>query len=94
MSLKPLEKQPTESKVYTFDFGPDMATGETINTPVTALTSTPSGLTVGSAVISGQKVFVRYEGGTTGTLYKQTCRVTTSDANVLEIDGYLAVGVE
>lgn len=90
MSLQTLEKQPSESRLYDFDFSANLVDGETIST-ISSLTSTPTGLTVGSSVIDGGKVQVRLSAGTTQTLYKLTCRITTSLSNILELDGYLRV---
>lgn len=83
-------KQPTESRAYTMDFAPNMSTGETI-TSVTSVVSTPTGLTVGSNTISGQRAQVRLSGGTAGIAYNVTFIVVTSLSNTLEAEGILVV---
>lgn len=93
MSIQTLEKQPSESRLYDFDFSSNMSVSETISS-VDVLTSTPTGLTVGSSVVSGQLVQVRLSAGTDGQVYKLTCRITTSLSNILELDGQLRVKAE
>lgn len=89
-SIQVLRKQPSESRIYEFEFAANMTTGESLS-GVTSLVTTGSGLTVGSPAYSGTKVTVRLSAGTTGSRYKLTCVVTTSLGNTLELDGYLDV---
>lgn len=88
--VQKLDKQPSESRVYDIDFAANLATGETINA-VSSLTAAPSGLTLGSASFTNTKAQVRISGGVTGTQYKITAIVTTSDSNTLEGEGNLLV---
>ncbi len=90
MALERLTKQPSESRLFDFDFGGKMATGETV-TAVVSVVSTPSGLTVGATSFSGMIAQVRLSAGTDQVEYLLTCKVTTSAANTLELDGLLFV---
>lgn len=84
------EKQPAESRLYDFNFAQKLASGETISTIVSAVSS-PSGLTVGTTSIVGSKVRVRLSAGTTAVMYKITVTVTTSGSNTLETEANLFV---
>lgn len=81
--------QPSEFKPFTFDFGPDMAPTEVITSIVSVTTDPVTGLTLGTPVISGQKVITQMSG--TAGLYKNTCIVLTDLPQRLECDGYLEV---
>ena len=85
-----LSKRPAESRLYNMDFSAKMEAGETI-TGVTSWTSSPSGLTVGTAAYSGQTAQARLSAGTDGVKYLQTVVVTTSAGNTLQAEGYLFV---
>jgi hypothetical protein len=85
-----LEKQPVESRVYTFDFTPDMAEDEEITT-LLALGALPIGLTLSEQAFAGKRVQVRVAGGTADTQYKFTVVVGTSDNNVLSMEANLFV---
>lgn len=85
-----LYKQPSESRVYEFDFAANLAVGETISS-VTSVTFTPVGLTVGGSSIAGTRVQVRISSGTTGQRYKGTAVIVTSLGNTLEGDGQLEI---
>lgn len=90
-AVQTLEKQTTESRLYSMEFAPNMAEAETIN-GVTSVVALPAGLTlVGSATFNGTKAFQRISGGTNGVLYKLTFIVTTSGGNTLEGEGNLRV---
>lgn len=91
MSTQTLIKQPAESRLYSIDFSPLLAVGETV-TGVTSVAATPSGLTLsGSPTYSGAFAQERISGGTTGVRYKVTFTVTTSLSNTLEGEGILSV---
>lgn len=85
-----LTKRPAESRIYNMDFAGKMEAGETI-AGVSSWTSSPDGLTVGSAAYSGQVAQARLSGGTDGVKYLQTVVVTTSAGNTLQAEGYLFV---
>lgn len=84
-----LFKQPSESRLYDFDFTGKNRPGETIAT-VNSVISTPTDLTIGSPTFSGLIAQVRLSGGHE-TVYKLTCTVTTNFGNTLELDGKLHV---
>ena len=77
------EKQPNESRLYTFDFTANLADPETI-TGVTGFAADTAGLTIGTPVFQGKMVQCRISGGVSGVQYRLTVTVTTSDGNVLE----------
>ena len=85
-----LEKQPVESRVYTFDFTPDTAEDEEIAALV-SLAALPVGLTLSEQAFAGKRVQVRVAGGVTDTQYKFTVVVSTSDNNVLSMEANLFV---
>lgn len=85
------EKQPSESRLYEFDFSGKMTAAETISS-VTSVTPSPaSGITVGAPTTSGQVVQVRISSGTADTTYKLTVIVVTSAGNTLEMEGRLHI---
>lgn len=90
MSSETLVKQPAESRLFSMDFSPLLASGETLAS-VVSVTGLPVGLTIGAASYSGQVASARISGGTTGTRYKITFLVTTSAGNTVESEGVLQV---
>jgi hypothetical protein len=88
--VETLVKQPAESRLFSMDFSPLMATGETISA-VSSCTALPTGLTISGAATSGQVATARIAAGTAGTKYKVTFVVTTSAGNTLEAEGVLQV---
>lgn len=89
MSLPSVTKQPTESRLYSMDFSALMGQNETISavSSVTKDKTTTPDLTIGAAVFDGQIAQFRLSAGKSGTKYKITCIVTTSDGNTLEGEG-------
>lgn len=90
----PLTKQPSESRIYAFNFSANLASGETIvASPVPTVTATPTGLTISSVApdSTGKKVQCRIASGTDGIQYKVTSTATTSLGNTLEEEGDLVV---
>ena len=92
------EKQPAESKLFSFEFAEALATAETlaIASPITQVNlgevTGSTALTIGTASIDGTTVKVRIADGTHNENYKVTSLVTTSVADtILEIDGILHV---
>lgn len=85
-----LEKQPVESRVYTFDFTPDVAEDEEI-TALVSLGAAPAGLTLSEQAVSGKRVQVRVAGGVADTQYKFTVIVSTTDNNILSMEANLFV---
>lgn len=85
MATEPLIKRPGESRLYAVNFGfqPEIRdTGEALSGTPT-VSSTPSGLTIGSPTISAAKVQFRISGGTDGIDYTLTVTTTTSGGNTL-----------
>lgn len=72
----PLIKDPDESSIYSVDFSDVLATGETISSIV--VTSTPSGLTIGTPVANAQAAEFRVSGGTSNVVYTVDVVITTS----------------
>lgn len=85
-----LEKQSGESRTVGMDFVNLLDTGETLSS-VSSVTTSPSGLTVGSGTISGTKVLVTVSGGSAGTTYRFDFTVVTSSSQTLMADGKLIV---
>ena len=84
-----LVKQPGESRQFSMEFANLLTTGETISDPV--VTSTPSGLTVGSATVSGSKIVFTLASGTHPVRYRIEVTVTSSGGATLVGDGILRV---
>ena len=89
--IQVLQKRPNESRLYDFEFLPKLEDDSEVILSVTHLSSSPSGLTVGSPSIGGSRVQVRLADGIDGGKYLQTCRVLTDRANTLQVDGWLSV---
>lgn len=93
MALLPVRvKQPDEIRTLTFDFARKRVPGTTLSAPVLLA---EAGLTVvGSPSIAEALVIGQISGGTLGSTYKVTCRVTASNADVLELDVNIRVAEE
>lgn len=85
-----LEKQPGETVIVAMDFTELLQEGETLAS-VVSVSVDPSGLTLGSASISGNRVLFTVSGGTTGYTHRFEVIVTTSNAQTLEADGKMLV---
>lgn len=89
VNIPVLTKQPTENRVYAFDYSlqPEIKdNAETISSTGT-VTATPSGLTIGTPTIhaDGKQVLVRISGGVDQTNYVVTnTDATTDQGNELE----------
>lgn len=91
MANPSIVKQPGEDILCTMDFSALLGQGETLSS-VTAIASTPSGLTLsGSPTVSGVNAQQRISGGTAGITYKVTFTVLTSAGNTREGDGLVVV---
>lgn len=74
-----LAKTPFEERLFNFDFGPDLDTGETIqSSPAPVISATPAGLTIEAPIISGGKVQAKFKGGSAATKYHVSCQIVTS----------------
>lgn len=81
-------RRSTRTRRYTWDFSKaeELLAGETIAS-VDSIVSVPTGLTIGTSVISGARVQAKLSGGVASTLYVVTCVITTSGGATLDIDG-------
>jgi len=84
-----LIKQPGETREFSMDFSNLLASSETISSPT--VTSTPAGLTIGSATISSGKVLFDISSGTHPVRYRIEVTVTSSGGSTLVGDGILKV---
>ena len=94
--LQTLEKQPSASKRYQWDFTADLQ-GDTISS-IISVTQTNLGridssvsVVVSGAVFSGSQVQAWIADGTHGEDYKMTAKVEPSLGGILELDGLLQV---
>jgi len=90
-----LEKQPSETKSFSMNFGGKMSTGETISS-ITSITNEYRGggtgnLTISGESISSQTVTFNIAGGTHGRVYRIEILIVTSNSQILEGDGLLQV---
>lgn len=94
MSLPSLIKQPAESRLLSMDFSALLAQGETVLSVSSFTADTPTGaaaLAISGILASGFYAQARVAGGTSGTVYKLTALVVTSQGNTLEGEGLLQV---
>ena len=86
-----LSKLSNWSRLYYFDFGAyaELQSGDSIAS--VTVTSSPSGLTVGSPSANAARVQVRIGGGQRGTVYTLTCSITLASGSVISQQGYLSV---
>lgn len=92
-------KAPDEIILVTFDFEKDtaLAVGETISSPVFAVTPkggedpAAAGMFTGTAQITGRKVIRKVQAGIAGLDYVLSCTVDTSAGQKLKLSGVLPV---
>ena len=90
-------KLTTENELFTFDYSPIIASGETINSASCTVQvkdgsdSSPSAILVGTPAISGSQVVQRVSGGLNGVTYRLEMTVNTSLTNIYTLVGDLAV---
>ena len=87
-----LVKRPDWARTYRWDFSDfaEIEGGQTL-TGTPTVVATPSGLTQGSAAISGSYVTCALSGGTDGDVFEVVATVSTSGGATLSIAGKLAV---
>lgn len=86
-----IEKMAEETLTLAFEFGGQLATGETLSSAGSIAVS-PSGPTPGVPAISGTQVKFAVSGGTDGISYEFTLTgVTTSGGNTLGAQGWLDI---
>lgn len=83
MKLGTVEKQPGETESYTLDYEDDLSVGDNVQT-AELISVTPEGLTVSQIFVIDPRVRFFASGGSTGTSYKATFKVTTADGRILE----------
>lgn len=90
-------KLTTESELFTFDFNPVLASGETLSSATcTAVTQqgtdpSPSAILSGTPVISYGKATQRVTGGVDDNIYRLIMTVTTSASNTYTLTGDIPV---
>ncbi len=90
-------KLTTENELFTFDYSPILASGETISSASCTIQvkdgadPNPNNIKVGSPSISGAKVVQRISGGLNGVTYRLEMTINTSLTNVYTLVGDLAV---
>ena len=91
------QKYTTESELFSFDFNPVLASGETLNSATcTAITQqgtdpNPSAILSGTPVISLGKATQRVIGGLDDNIYRLIMTVTTSLSNTYTLTGDIPV---
>ena len=87
-------KRAGEVEVFTVDFSPLLATGETVtaatwtNTVMRGTDATPNTMIQGAATITGNKVSQLIKGGITGNQYAPVCTAMTSAGQTLILPEY------
>ena len=84
------QKQPADQLDYDLDFS-DWLTGTDVITGITAISSVPAELIVQSASVSGQTAKIWLTGGISGTTYKITATIATSEGRIKELEFKLRV---
>lgn len=90
-------KLTTENELFSFNYSPILADGETLNTATCVVQvkdgsdPNPSSILVGSPAISGAVAVQRVSGGLNGVTYRLEMTVTTSLTNVYTLIGDLAI---
>lgn len=82
-------KQPDETRTLTFEFSDKLATGDALTGAATITADT--GLTVAGATVSGTTVTCQVSGGAHGSNYNVSCKMSTTQGDVLELDALIAV---
>jgi len=83
-------KRSGETLKLSFDFAADLATGETLSTPVVAASvyggsdPPPSGILSGSPAVSGSLVTQLVTGGLDHVTYQLVFQATTSNSQILQ----------
>ncbi len=94
-------KRVVEVEVFTVDYGPRLATGETIISAVWSVSvvsgvdPTPGAMLSGNASFQGSQVSQMLQGGVAGVTYAPICTALTSQGQILVLPdpgtGYLLV---
>lgn len=84
-------KRAAEVQIFSVDFSPVLATGETLLAAVWAVSvlsgtdATPQSMVTGAASIAGSVVSQKLQGGVAGVNYAPVCTVTTSLGQTLMV---------
>lgn len=92
--MQPLQKHSAESRLFDMDFSSYaelMNEGQTLSS-VNSVVASPSGLTLGPAVISSTRVQFRVSGGSVGATYTISVTATTSGGDIIQGCGKLTIG--
>jgi len=87
----------TEKRTERFNFLSMLQPGVTISSATVAVIvesgddANPQNIRSGSPSISGSIVFQKFYGGVPGVVYAATCTANTSDSQILQLTGYMAV---
>lgn len=94
-------KDTGESKLYTFDFSPELGTGEVLISVVGVSQYEPAGagqdlvtttdFTLGGTNLLSPYVQLLVSGGVAGKIYQLECKANTSASQVLIVHGAVAV---
>lgn len=87
--METFAKDPDAVLDYSWDWSGWLAAGETIST---SSVTVPAGITKDSEVGDGDSVTVWLSGGTGGTIYSVTCRITTTDSRTEDRTILISVG--
>ena len=84
-----------ETKLYTFDFAPELATGEALIDAASVVQAwgldQSDALVLGAPVVESPLVQVECSGGTAGEMYELLCSCATTSGQVLTVSGGVAV---
>lgn len=88
--MNTFSKQPSENLDYDFDFADFMPAGDVI---ASSVVTADAGVTLGSKTDNpGASIVKQFiSGGTDGTTYKVTCKITTTGGRVKEAEFKLKV---
>jgi hypothetical protein len=86
-------KDPDEVAIYTFDFTRKVNPDETVLAIISIVVTPSSGITLASNTVldDGLRISTKISGGSAGSDYVLTAKVTTSDGETLEESGRLRV---
>ena len=90
-------KRQSATVTLSFDFTSLMTVGSILSVNAVGVTvysgvdPTPAGILSGSPAINGNVVAQSVIAGVPGTIYSLICSVNTSDGQVLELQGFLAI---
>lgn len=78
------DKDPADVLDYTIDWSEELAAPSPADAIASVVWTVPGGLTQGATLVQGGRTTVWLSGGTAGTDYTVTCRITTDQGRVIE----------